>query len=313
MTTLTLHIGAHKTGTTAVQHYCDTHRAALEAQGVLYPQTNWYHHAQHRLAFPFKNMTDPARGDRPDFETELAELNGAIAATACDRVLVSSEEFFSWPAHAIAALRDGLRVDRVRILAVLRRPDDFLLSMYNQKAKTPGNSYAFPIARFVGEPETIDPDIDYRACVRRWIDGFGLEAVSLHCYEDGSPLDAVLGALGLAPAAPGTVLEQINRSVPGAVIEVMRRAKERRLPAETQKELFHAALGAFRDSAPLVLSAAERRAIVARMAPGYEELFGLFDRPNRYAPDMLDLEPPVVGRPPVSSRDIDAFIDRTLS
>ncbi|WP_397544404.1 hypothetical protein [Roseovarius salis] len=65
MPTLLIHIGAHKTGTTALQRAFEQNTAVLAAHGVTYPRTNWFHFAQHRLAFLWRRQQELELGVSP--------------------------------------------------------------------------------------------------------------------------------------------------------------------------------------------------------------------------------------------------------
>lgn len=53
-----LHIGTHKTGTTALQQTLAENREQLVQQGFLYPQAGWHQFAQHFLAFEKKGQVN---------------------------------------------------------------------------------------------------------------------------------------------------------------------------------------------------------------------------------------------------------------
>ena len=89
---LTIHIGPHKTGTTAIQAAFSHSAAALRRQGVLYPKRHWRQQAHHRLAFALKGKEMPG-GDTPDLGAELEALCHTLAEAKGEKVLISSEEF----------------------------------------------------------------------------------------------------------------------------------------------------------------------------------------------------------------------------
>ena len=149
---LFLHIGPHKTGTTAIQTAFADNAAALRRRGVLYPKCNWSYPAQHRLAFAMKDKVNPADGSAPDFTFELEALCRALEKSDLPRALISSEECFACPPARIKALKAAVPAKRITILAYPRRPDTFLISCHNQKTKQVGNDYCLPMRCFVAEP-----------------------------------------------------------------------------------------------------------------------------------------------------------------
>jgi hypothetical protein len=82
-----LHIGAHKTGTTSIQHVLDTHRAELQANGYYYPATGPAAAAHHNLAWQLSGDTRFLRrsGTLDDLVAEIADRP--------EHVILSSEDF----------------------------------------------------------------------------------------------------------------------------------------------------------------------------------------------------------------------------
>ncbi|MBL4769010.1 MAG: hypothetical protein JKY94_15085, partial [Rhodobacteraceae bacterium] len=246
MNELIIHIGAHKTGTTALQKCFQEQAQTLHGLGVFYPATNWYHHSQHRLAFAMKKMRDPAAQNFPDLECEVDELNEAIAKDTSPKTFISSEEFFSCSAERVMFFADLLDVESVRIIATLRRPDNMLLSMYNQKAKQPGNKFNRLINPFLEAPRTLDPDLSFLNNINNWTAAFGGEHLTLLEYETGGPVPQMLNVLGLQDDSLGESA-RLNESVPGVVIEIMRLSKAMEMDCAIQDKLYWLASTVFAD------------------------------------------------------------------
>ena len=275
---LTIHIGPHKTGTTAIQTAFAGAASALRRQGVLYPKVNWMFPAQHRLPFALKDRPLPG-GEMPDAGRELDALSRVLDGFGGHAVLLSSEEFFACPPETIARLR--ARVGPARIVTFLRRPDSFLLSCYNQKTKQPGNGFSVPVSRFVEAPFRIAPEMDYRTCVSAWADVFGDEAMRIELYEDGPPLArlrTLLGTVVQREEAPG----RAKASVSGPLVDLMRHAKGIGMDLRRQRKLFARARDAFASSPPFDISARDRLRIIEAVTPDLDVLFQRFDRPNPY-------------------------------
>ena len=283
---LTIHIGPHKTGTTALQTACASGARALAKAGVLYPRVCWHRPAQHRLAFASKGRKMPGGGAVPDFGTEVRALATALAAARTRRALISSEELFACPPEAIAQLGEALRGVAVEILTFLRRPDDFLVSSWNQKIRQPGNGFSAPIRRFVADPLQFAPEIDYARCVGNWADAFGDASIRLEVYEDGPPLPRTLAFLDCPPDLLPD-LTGVNRSVPGAVAECMRHAKLAGLASDTQRRLLKRATDVFADRPDFHLSSEDRRAVLAALEPANDALFRRFGRENPFTPGSV--------------------------
>jgi hypothetical protein len=191
---IVLHIGAHKTGTTAIQRFCHLNRAALAQRGVLFPRSCAYHFSQHRLAFALRGTRPPGEQDKPEFETESRALIEEIAHSDCPTVFISSEELFALPKSAIERLRGVLGGHDVRVLAVLRRPDELFASIYNQMVKDPRNRFCKPHRAFIEHPEKLLPDLNFRDALQRWSDVFGPASLQIKCFEDFPDATALAAA-----------------------------------------------------------------------------------------------------------------------
>jgi hypothetical protein len=281
---LFLHIGTHKTATTSIQFWFDRNRDEILRHGLLYPRTGIIQYAQHRLAFALKRRRDKHRGDVPDLDAEIAELREAVRRSGAGAVLISSEEFFSAPRKRIAALRARLDFCEPQVLAVVRRQDDFLLSSYDQKAKTPGNGFTRPLSHFIASPREIGTGISYWTHLRDWIDVFGADAVSLRRYEDAPPLDAIFTWLGLPESLLPRDAPVMNRSRPAIATEAVRLAKRLRLPVQVQQNVLRMATKAARGRPGYRLNAADRARIMAEFEAENDAMFAAFGMENTYRP-----------------------------
>ena len=276
---LTIHIGPHKTGTTAIQTAFATHMAALRRHGLLYPKTNWRFPAQHRLAFALKGRRIPG-ADHPNPTQEIEELLGALRKFRGRNIFLSSEEFFACPPEGIGRLKNAIDMP-VRVVTFLRRPDNFLISCYNQKIKQPGNGFFAPIQRFLRSPAAIAPEIDFAGAVAAWADCLGDEAICLETYEAGPPLARLRTLLGLV-SLPPTPHARLNPSVPGVVTEIMRHAKAIGMDEARQRSLLKKSGRQFAGYPPYVLPDEDRLAIIARFEPALDQLFDRFGQTNPY-------------------------------
>ena len=278
---LTIHIGPHKTGTTSLQTAFAKAGRTLRRTGVVYPRCNWMYPAHHRLAFAMKDRRIPGTRDAPEMEVEIADLMAALTKSRCKQVVISSEEFFAAPIESIANLRAALGTIDVSILTFLRRPDSFLLSCYNQKLRQPGNKFHAPIRRFIAQPSQIAPEIKYNDCLSNWIEVFGVDAVHLNVYENGSPLGRTMIHLGLPPDLLSSE-QKMNQSVPGAALEAMRHAKMNGMSAAKQKRLLHLATEAFKGEPGFQISNDERRSIIKTFEYENTSLFQRFGEENPF-------------------------------
>lgn len=233
MTKVVLHIGAHKTGTTSFQSLLDHNRQELLVQDkVLFPSSCKYHFSQHRLAFALKGMRDPSLQDVPDAERELSELaeecRRATREQDVRRIIISSEEFFTVSDDRITLLVESLLKlgSGLEVCAVVRRQDNQLLSMYNQRVKTLGNGYHKPIGFYLKNLSEFDDELFYGKHLRRWKDVLRDRGMlTVFFYEDHEDTAAALckHMLGRAISVPRKAF--LNESVSAKYLECMRHLK----------------------------------------------------------------------------------------
>jgi len=190
MRTLTLHIGTEKTGTTTLQHWLSSNRAALRAQGILYPRAPGernhvglalYAGAYHRLGDLLAGERLQGRSQWRAYRTGLVErLRAEIEGTDSRHILLSNEHCSSRllsdrSVERLSGLLHGL-AHRVRIVLYLRRQDAFLLSRYSTLIRG-GGRLSLPLIAFFARA-----DYDYCRLVDRWARVFGADAISLRLF-----------------------------------------------------------------------------------------------------------------------------------
>ncbi|RAP40749.1 hypothetical protein BYZ73_13325 [Rhodovulum viride] len=137
---LILHIGRHKTGTSAVQRYLAAHRASYAAAGIVVPDFGGYDDpeaepadraAHHRIALDCGSGPAAPPERRADWHARLAE-----AAEGGHTLVLSSEAFQN--CSDFGALRALCRDHYVEVVCYLREYLDYALSAYAQEVKKVG-------------------------------------------------------------------------------------------------------------------------------------------------------------------------------
>lgn len=140
---LILHIGSHKTGTTAIQAALAADRGRLADAGVIYPETPWFggttvahHGVAHALARPnpwnrlrlarFFHMIRKGGGAR------WTVLSAEPFWRYADGRITDWESYFAGHRRYLGRLRDALGTFEVTCLAYLRRPDALAVSAYKE-------------------------------------------------------------------------------------------------------------------------------------------------------------------------------------
>jgi hypothetical protein len=121
-----IHIGRHKTGTTAIQEFLESHSDLLKQKGILYPASGRLGAGHHNLAWELDGdgRFDPSRGTLRDLEEEIKDF---------DKVVLSSEDFSVMRGHEselglLANVLAGQNF-KVTVIIVLRERNEWLRSI----------------------------------------------------------------------------------------------------------------------------------------------------------------------------------------
>lgn len=175
---LILHIGTHKTGTSALQTYLGNRAKYLDTRGIHYLRSGRAAgKAHHELSWAIRGRKGSEMSAWDDARKEL-ETHAAAAS------VISSEAFwFTDPEPVKEQLR---AVKDVRVVIYLRRQDKYLQSLYKQTVAT-GRRISFAEWR-----ERYHFRGDYLSVVRRWADVFGKDSLDVRPYErQGATIDVV--------------------------------------------------------------------------------------------------------------------------
>ena len=186
MPRLYLHIGSHKTGTTAVQQGLHQNRILLEALGITYVGTGNIAHIQSAIG-PISPTSFLPAGYKV---IDPADLAARLAAAQTETVVASSENFsFFFDRSAITALAQALRphFDDIRIVCYLRRQDRHAVSHHQEGAKPNRQAEG----ALWGHAPTALPDystahdlyLDYHHRLGLWADVFGDAAMIIRIYD----------------------------------------------------------------------------------------------------------------------------------
>lgn len=213
-----IHIGLHKTGTTALQSFLSSNLEPLKRVGILYC-TPEGHKNHHPLALWLRTGT-------PKFNPELAcnvilEMLKEAISSSCNLLLISSEMLCERPID-MAALRGSISSHDVRIIAYMRRPDEMVLSAYNQVVRDQSRWKA-------SLAESCPYDPSYRNPLGQWITS-AIGEVVLAPYDpdqwkERSLFIDFLSMLGVEDFSEFDFRvppEEANMSLPTILIEVLR-------------------------------------------------------------------------------------------
>lgn len=193
---LILHIGTHKTGTSALQAALEAARPALLERGVLYPSTQrppWPELPKHCSVFHATISNDAALQAR-ERDDLLAEFDASGA-----QALLISEEGLSEPDERITRFFAPLaETFDIEVLCFLRRQDLFVEALFNQFVREGARRESRPILTFARAPAT-RARLDYHALLSRWaalparVQAFDFD----HAVRNAGLVASFEGALGL--------------------------------------------------------------------------------------------------------------------
>jgi len=194
---LFLHIGTHKTGTTAIQSMLWERRRELVREGILYPKVGIEGAAHHKLAWAC------GLGNRDlklDYLTDAFEGITRQASKFGTDIVLSSEEFGYL--HDLDPLKVLLDLFDVKVILYVRKQDHYLESVYNQHVRMYSLRYSGSIYQFFQRFNFFN-QFNYRMLAGRWEKIFGRENLLVRPYGTGLVKSDVradfLNVIGIAP------------------------------------------------------------------------------------------------------------------
>jgi hypothetical protein len=181
-----LHIGVHKTGTTAVQAALAAARPRLREQGVRYPGDGVAHFVAANALLGKRRgigwQQPMPKPNRRPWNQLINEVRGAPS----ERVVISAESFCEATPEQIRTVITEFGDRPIRVIATLRPLESLLPSNWQQYVKA-GHTFSFdewlrtmmsdPI-----EPKQPTPSFwmrnDHPAVLQRWIDAVGVDRVA---------------------------------------------------------------------------------------------------------------------------------------
>jgi hypothetical protein len=226
-----LHIGPHKTGTSAIQGALYLARERLAAQGVVYPGQG------RTILWPILAVTGqpPLLGEPAPKISYWESLAGQIAATGDQRVVLSSEFFCQADDATARRVVTDLGGDRVHVVVTLRSLTRILPSQWQQYIQN-GFHFRYPEwleGILADPPSTPTPAFWLRhrhdELVARWAAVTGPENLTVIVVDESDRL-MLLRVFETMLGLPGGFLvpeeSAANRSLTAAEAELVRRLSE---------------------------------------------------------------------------------------
>ena len=251
-----LHIGRHKTGTTQIQRWLMKNREELKKNGYYYPETGMSPTSgQGGLPWSIR-----FRGDHASLFRQLKE---EVIECGCDNIIISSEAFLEpgvWEDILFEYFAD--QIYDVRIIAYIRRQDEFFESAYNQAVKGAGR---------MCEPSQYHCRLDHRDVLAGWMKQFGRNKFSIGVYakplfRNGDLIYDFCSRIGIDPQGFAILSSDANQSLSRRSIEFIRVINKMQLPAAEREQLVARFLELkdlhFEDTCPYFLSPVDRQSLI---------------------------------------------------
>ena len=128
---LILHIGANKTGSSAIQRFLSTNNLALREEGIIVPNKNFQvaRNIEGHHVFSFVELlNNPLEGQK-----RLGDALDAVDAAypKATAILLSAENLTANPA-APSLFEDLVKRYDIEVIIYIRRQDEFILSSWQQ-------------------------------------------------------------------------------------------------------------------------------------------------------------------------------------
>jgi hypothetical protein len=221
-----LHIGPHKTGTTAIQTALYDARKIVREHGTQYAGPG----RQPYLAALYATGHLGRRGDPTPEARHWKALIREVGRASGRRVVISSERFATATDEAIPRILDDLGRDRVHVIVTLRPLAKILPSQWQQYVQ---NGLRLTYSEwldhvFEGQPYTQPtPDFWVRhshgELVRRWADAVGVDNITVIVVDDEDHTMLTRSFEALLALPDGLLVpERTNRSLTLGETEIIR-------------------------------------------------------------------------------------------
>jgi hypothetical protein len=233
--TVFLHVGIHKTGTSAIQNVCLANRQELLKAGILFPYAG----------FTIRTFIHPTAACGHTGLIPFLSAPSVSHVSPAGQALLRRIESGSWSrlvlsAEALSAPRHRGAIEcvawfrqqgfEVKLIAYLRRQDSWLDSFYRERLKW--NIPKYRDARSIDEFWRAEGEVwlNYKTRIGDWVAAVGREHSEIRSYEDvENPAGVVGDFLEIIGADPARLdlarsVDLHNPSLPPAAVDLLRAA-----------------------------------------------------------------------------------------
>jgi len=309
-----LHLGMHKTGSTALQAFLVAHAAnLLQHRSVLVPEAGRpmlgerLSDGHHQLAWML-DADRPMHRERHGSPDLFARLRQEIDDSAATTVILSSEELDALQRPEIERLAAELGGHEVQVVVYLRRQDQFVQALYFTEVAYQGGKVA-DIESFIQSGRC--SSLDYAALLEDWAAVFGRGRIVARRYErrqllGGNVVKDFMDAVGIRiPWAREDLWKlpevTLNRTLPKAFLDALTAARELGLPDVQQAQLRRLLLRVVPRKAELdLLSPRQCQTLLSALEASNRQLFDQW-----FAQHAFDWGPDVLGDVDQAQQDWD--------
>ena len=219
---LILHIGANKTGSSAIQRFLSTNSLALREEGIVVPDNEFQvaDKIQGYHVFGFQKLFQNPLEGRGQLGDAIAEVDAAFPGAST--ILLSAENLTANPV-APSLFEDLVESYDVRVIIYIRRQDEYVLSSWQQwTSKVRADFWAWLVS-VVG---TLG---DWRAYLENWEAVIPREKITVRIFEkprlvEGDVVADFHSMLGVSrPLDDFTLSEDpVNPSFSDAVVDLVK-------------------------------------------------------------------------------------------
>jgi hypothetical protein len=192
-----LHIGRHKTGTTAIQHFLGANRGRLAKHNIVYPSTgtSWPEEAHHGVWVALGQRTGAVRQPLALPVLKPTDLERfARVLSAAPNAVVSSEAFQDLNPEQIV---DVFPPGNTTVVVYLREQLDYFLSAYSQEIQSEIDLRS--VEEFITDASV---HTHYGPFLDSWADVFGRSNLIVKVYDrerlkHGDVVDDFMDTLGI--------------------------------------------------------------------------------------------------------------------
>ena len=177
--TLYIHIGTHKTGSTAIQNFLALNRPELQRHGVLYPGTTLNHYY---VAAEISAAEQPFSNNKTELFRVFSEIRDNLNDVG--KCIISAENFYGNCETACPNIRkilDFFQIDvQVKIIIFFRPQVSLIESFYQQLVKSIIDRSTLTFSQYLQNPYAF---CDYYQQANLWAACFGKENIIIRRYD----------------------------------------------------------------------------------------------------------------------------------